>query len=245
MSLKKFFDDNGYITVENLIPQDLIEDYKKYWLTNHAPQYDGTVNSMTNKMGWKESNPFIKHKKILDILCHKNIYNIFNQLDLSLMGLHLSFTPWYSTQKRWHQDYIEDDLISSENYIGVWIALDDIDVEAGPFGFVPTSHKWKIDYSIYRPENVEQMVAYFPEQIKAHKIEPLVFVPKSGSALFWHGHLIHCGTDPKDVNKPRPSLIGHYSSASRGNGMGQIDMHRPYSDGHYIDNVNIIENLYS
>lgn len=244
MNKHDFFEENGYVVVEDLIPNNVIQMYREYWISNHAPEYTGTVESMKNKMGWKESSPFTNHEPILEILCHDNIYKLFDEFGLEKMGLHLSFTPWYSTEKTWHHDYIENDTVSAENYVGLWIALQDISPDSGPFAFVPGSKNWDFDFSIYENFEPEQVVAYTQNILKSRG-EPQVFLPKKGDALLWHGHTIHRGLNPVNTNMPRESIIGHYMSGVKGKWSEQYGVFTSYKNGFYVEHKNQVEDLYN
>ena len=248
MSKKNFFDENGYIVIENLIPNSVIDMYRKYWISTHAPQYDGTVASMKNKMGWKESSPFINHEPIREILCHDNIYKLFDEIGLEKMGLHLSFTPWYSTEKSWHHDCADGDTVSAENYVGLWIALQDINPDSGPFAFVPGSNNWDFDFSVYKNLNPEQIVMYIQNLLIQNELndkqQPQMFLPKKGGALLWKGHTIHRGLSPVNTNMPRESIIGHYMSGVKGKWSDQYGVFTSYKDGFYVEHRNQVDDLY-
>lgn len=243
MNRRDFFQENGYVVVQDLISDNVIQMYREYWINSHAPQYDGTVASMKNKMGWKESNPFIEHEPIREILCHDNVYKLFDEVGLEKMALHLSFTPWYSTEKTWHQDYIQNDTVSAANYVGIWIALQDVSPDSGPFAFVPGSNNWDFDFSIYQNLNPEKIAMHIQSLISS-KGQPQVFLPKKGGALLWHGHTLHRGLNPLNTNIPRESIIGHYTSGVSGKGSDQIAMFEAYRNGFYIKHSKQVDNLY-
>lgn len=245
MNQKLFFKENGYLVLKNLLNLNSIDIYRKYWMDFHAVNYDGSVNSLKNKMGWQESNPYINHKIILDLLCSDEIYSAFGLLGLRHMGLHLSFTPWYSTEKIWHQDYTNSDKDSAKNYIGVWAALSDIDLEAGPFAFIPGSNNWDIDFSIYSKLTGEEITKYMQEKIEIENVTPQIFLAQKGDVIIWQGHTIHCGLKPINTNKTRECLIGHYVSGLDGQGKNQIESFVRFKNGFYVDHNNQLNNLYN
>lgn len=244
MNKRDFFQENGYVVVEDLIPDNVIETYREYWISKHAPQYDGTVASMDNKMGWKESNPFINHKLILEILCHDNVYDLFNEIELKKMAVHLSFTSWYSTEKSWHHDYSSEDNFSAKNYVGLWVALQDIDSSSGPFAIVPGSHNSDFDFSIYKNLNPEQIALHIENTLR-NEARAKIFLPRKGGALLWQGHALHRGLNPLDTNIPRESIIGHYISGVNGKGSDQVNNFKSYRGGFYLKHKNQISNLFN
>jgi predicted butyrate kinase (DUF1464 family) len=40
MSIKDFYDENGYVLLKNAIPNDLIEKYEQVWMKHVAEQRD-------------------------------------------------------------------------------------------------------------------------------------------------------------------------------------------------------------
>ena len=55
--------------------------------------------------------------------------------------MHLNLTGWVSTERNWHQDDYLNPFINS--WYGRLVALDKISADAGPFEYVPGSHKWR------------------------------------------------------------------------------------------------------
>jgi len=212
MNKKDFYSENGYLIVESLIPEDLIEEYKKYWIEHHAPNFDGTIISIENISGWQATNHFLYDEKIFGVLWHGRIQKLFNELDLSNIKLHMSLTSWATILEYWHQDVQAGDRQAGNHYAGLWIALDDVDPKSGPFTVIPKSHRWMMDFSIYneRPLSQKKISDYLSEIIKDNKQEPIQFIAKKGQALLWHGHTIHRATPPEDRSVFRKSIIGHY-----------------------------------
>lgn len=244
MDKKEFYSEQGYIIVKNVIPHKIIDNYKKYWISIHAPKYEGTVESMINKMGWKESNPFMAHEEILDLMCHESIYQVFEDVGLQKMALHLTFTPWYSTEKTWHHDMSISDSLSAENYAGVWVALNDIHPESGPFSYIPKSNHWDFDYSIYRTLNPNEIVAHISREMITRKTKPEVFLAEKGDIILWQGHTVHRGLNPTNPNLPREAIIGHYSSGVKGKGVDQVTSFNPHLSGFYVRHRNEVRDLY-
>lgn len=122
-----------------------------------------------------------------------------------------------STKKSWHQDSGGlNNAIAGENYIGIWVALEDVHPDSGPFELIPGSHKWNIDEEyadLQSSENLEAIPNHEKIQLitdKKNLGEIYSFLPKKGDAIIWHGRLIHRGANPKNEDLTRKSLIGHY-----------------------------------
>ena len=227
-----FYKENGYIILKNAIPADLISAYETVWLGAHS-----TNGEITSIRGWENSNSFQEHDEILDIMCHENIYNFLNLINDKLT-LHLSFTTWTSTRKTWHQDSTSSNKEDAGNYVGAWVALDNISVDSGPFQFVPGSHKWDLDFDyIYDPDHNQRAAQVLNDKILETKSSVYAFTAEKGDVLIWDGHLVHGAGSPKPENFLRKSLIGHYALKVA----SSID----YASGRYFDDQNSGKNLFN
>jgi ectoine hydroxylase-related dioxygenase (phytanoyl-CoA dioxygenase family) len=108
----------------------------------------------------------------------------------------------------------------------VWIALDDVHADAGPFQFVPGSHRWPLlrQQKVKRrmkPEEVntphwptlsEKVIEpLFEEKFRRHGLTPTDFMARKGDVLIWHGRLAHQGSHALNSSLERRSLIAHYT----------------------------------
>lgn len=164
------------------------------------------------------------------------------------MMLHLCLTPWVSTERNWHQDdYLNPPHVNSW-YAAVWIALDDIHPDSGPFEYIPGSHTWPlmrrekvlahltpeereaadpISGAKLWPKLSERIVTpAIEDEIAARGIAPKQFIAKKGDVLIWHGRLMHRGTEPKNPTLLRKALIAHYSGVN----------HRPDMPNRAVEN---------
>lgn len=123
----------GYLIQERLIPHDLIDAYTTRYEADNGPQ---------SRNGWKSGTPYMQVPEIKDICLYKPLTDLLEQLIGEPMGMNLNLTDWVSTERNWHQDdYLNPEHVNG-HYLAVWIALDDIHPDSGPFEFVPGSHKW-------------------------------------------------------------------------------------------------------
>ena len=141
------------------------------------------------------------------------------------MGVHLCLTGWKSTERNWHQDgYLNPDD-NRDHYIAVWIALDDIDADSGPFEYIPGTHKLpritrhntinKLEAherDEFWPKHSERFLTPLFETLKAnHQLQSQRFLAKKGDVLFWHARLMHRGSAPNNPDLDRKTAILHYS----------------------------------
>jgi ectoine hydroxylase-related dioxygenase (phytanoyl-CoA dioxygenase family) len=97
---------------------------------------------------------------------------------------------------------------------GVWVALEDIDMDSGPLVYYPGSHRFpelsmrdlglefdRSDYPAYT-----RAVA---DQIEREGLEPVYGTIKKGEALLWASNMLHGGA-PTDRSRTRHSQVTHY-----------------------------------
>jgi hypothetical protein len=208
--------EHGYAVMDEKVPDDLIEEYCDTWM-KYAPKPNG----------WAEATPYRRHGSLLNICSWGPMHEVMQQIIGEPMGLHLNLTGWRSTTRNWHQDgYLNPDS-NKDHYIAVWIALDDIDVEAGPFQFIAGSHRmpWTVRNQLMRdaltpdeanspmwPTYSERILTPIFESIIADQgLNVTTYLPSKGDVLLWHARLLHRGSSPVDPNLERKALIAHYS----------------------------------
>jgi ectoine hydroxylase-related dioxygenase (phytanoyl-CoA dioxygenase family) len=121
------------------------------------------------------------------------------------------------SQQQIHQDAAVFHVFPPNNFIGVWIALEDISPDCGPLVYYPGSHKepmWS-EFPNYPqtnlrtgpPELFAKCDAYLAEIAKRHERKQALL--KKGQALFWHGMLLHGGDKVNNPALTRQSLVIH------------------------------------
>ena len=211
---------DGYIIINDLIPKHIIDAYKSCWEVNNI----GRLN------GWPDCTPYMRHKEVMDLACYKPLAEKLKELLGEDMGVHLNLTGWVSTKRNWHQDdYLNPDFVNC-HYAAVWIALDHIHPDSGPFQFVPGSHKWPltrqqllfnhIPAALHNdpnwPNATEDAVSKaFEDEINSRGAQVKQFIAAPGDVLIWHSRLTHRGSQPKDPTLLRKSFISHYSALSK------------------------------
>ena len=104
--------------------------------------------------------------------------------------------------------------------VGVWVALEDIDEDAGPVFYLPGSHR--LPYVMTEDLDLEgtsplltadkdhAYVARMREVVGSAGIEPRQFTASAGDVLVWHHNLLHGGSGIERQGATRRSLVAHY-----------------------------------
>ena len=218
------WNDEGVVRLDGFladpIGNDLIEAYRNLWMREHT---EGSLEPPWRESGgWPDPIPYMRHPEILDLL--EPFADKLEEVVGEPMGLHLNLTGWITTTRDWHQDSYLNPPHVGDYYAALWIALEDIDPDSGPFQYVPGSHRWpqvtreKIWEALdgYKgpdwPTRSEQILTpVFEDELARRQPEIVTYVPKRGDALIWHGRLLHRGSKANVPGMPRRAIISHFS----------------------------------
>jgi ectoine hydroxylase-related dioxygenase (phytanoyl-CoA dioxygenase family) len=119
------------------------------------------------------------------------------------------------TQQPTHSDALHFNSMPPGFMCGVWVALEDIDMDNGPLVYYPGSHKL--------PEVTMQEIGAEPDQSEYPKyeqhvrelleregLEPAYSTISKGQALIWSSNLLHGGAPQNDMSRTRRSQVTHY-----------------------------------
>lgn len=96
------------------------------------------------------------------------------------------------------------------------ICLEDINPDAGPVQVYPGSHKIPpyifSNGEIKMTDRTESQAAadYTAKELTSRNIQKKPFIGKKGDVLFWHGQLYHGGSEIKNHQLTRKTLVCHY-----------------------------------
>lgn len=157
------------------------------------------------------SERFYKNERLLEILEF-----IFGRPVLPFQTI--SFIR--GSQQKAHSDSIHMSTYPPGYLLGVWTALEDIEIEQGPVFYYPGSHRlpyvstedyesgnteWTIGKNSYR--NYEM---YVKALLESEGLQPSFFTAQAGDVLIWHANLLHGGSGILNENATRRSMVAHY-----------------------------------
>lgn len=221
---------DGVVVLPGFLPSDLVDAYVRRRAQNPNP------------VGWVMPTPFQHVPEMRALGLYSPLLAVLESLIGEPMMLSLALTGWVSTERTWHQD----DYLNPSDVVGwyaaVWMALDEIHPDSGPFEYVPGSHRWptlrqervlkflteeehnrRILNGIDNwPKLAERFVTpAVDSQIRASGLPIQSFLGRKGDVLIWHARLMHRGSTPRVSGMLRRSLITHYTSVNR-----RLDLHR-------------------
>lgn len=232
------WNDDGFVIKKNLIPDELMNAYEECWIRENGELVDGEL-VMRHPGGWPDCTPYRRFPELMNILMYKKINDTMEQLLGEPAGVHLNLTGWVSTTRNWHQDTYLNPPHVGDYYVAVWIALENIHPDSGPFQMIPGSHRWptvtqeKILASLSPQERNHMWPTYseriltplFTEEVEKRNAEVVTYLPKRGDVLFWHGRLLHRGSIANKPELPRKALIAHYSGINHRQDMPTAQKH--------------------
>jgi ectoine hydroxylase-related dioxygenase (phytanoyl-CoA dioxygenase family) len=203
----------GYVVIRNLVSDQKIDSF----LDKHKPEGLVLDESSPSYQSYIDRDEYTRSAELRNVLCGEEISKHFQHLNKHF-ALHLSEARIGTSGIKWHIDYLDQFIDYADNYIGVHVALSDVDIECGPFELIPGSHRWAKNPKILNQDNCREnhhaCYDYNENLIKEMGVEPYVFEAKKGDVLFWHGHLYHRGAEIKNWRIGRDVLFGHYQAIS-------------------------------
>ena len=120
------------------------------------------------------------------------------------------------SQQAAHSDSVHFSSIPERFMCGVWVALEDVALDAGPLCYYPGSHTLPI-YDCrqvgFTPSDTVDQTVYEPtwnKLIEANGIRKKVFIASAGDALIWAANLLHGGEPILRPGATRWSQVTHY-----------------------------------
>jgi hypothetical protein len=121
----------------------------------------------------------------------------------------------FGTQQSAHSDTIHFNSKPPGFMCGVWVALEDIDMENGPLFYYPGSHKLPEvtmqDVGVEAGhEHYEDYEEYINKMISEHGLKPEYGLVDKGQAIIWSANILHGGAPQKDMSRSRHSQVTHF-----------------------------------
>lgn len=228
---------DGAVILPRFLPEVLIDAYCGAWHRHDLGHADPL-----------EATAYRRVPELLDLCCYGPLHEVMAHLIGESVAVHLNLVGWVSTERDFHQDaYLSPPSVGSW-YIAAWFALDDISPDAGPFEWVPGSHRWSLlDQAKVRaripeglrdgpnwPRDSEAILTPVVERrILETACEVRSLVAQRGDVLLWHARTMHRGSRPNVPGLERRALIAHFSGINHREDMPPAVRHTrpPLVDG--------------
>jgi hypothetical protein len=146
----------------------------------------------------------------LSPLVHALIRSLYGRTPLPFQALNFL----RGTEQSVHSDTIHFNSMPAGFMCGVWVALEDIDMNNGPLVYYPGSHLLPEITLEDMPADGERDYAryerYIVDLIEREGLEPAYGTLKKGQALIWSANLLHGGMPLRDQSHTRHSQVTHF-----------------------------------
>jgi ectoine hydroxylase-related dioxygenase (phytanoyl-CoA dioxygenase family) len=119
------------------------------------------------------------------------------------------------SQQKAHSDALHFNSEPEGFMCGVWVALEDVDMDNGPVVFYPGSHRLPFvsmaDAGLEANESsYGDYERHIEQLIQRDGLEPRFATIEKGQALVWAANLLHGGSPQPDRTRSRHSQVTHY-----------------------------------
>ena len=213
------FDKQGFSILKGYVKKEDIEEINQ--------DIDRLISEKEIKFKYKNKIMFAYKKVALlrEIASERHLMELLSSLlsDNAILFQSINFLK--GSEQETHSDSIHMTTFPLGGLLGVWVALEDIEIDNGPLHYYPDSHKLPYylnkdydnegnffligdkDYSEY-----EKMIKC---KIKEFSLEKRVFFAKAGDVFIWHANLLHGGEEHLNKQKNRKSVVFHYYAENR------------------------------
>lgn len=199
---------DGYMVFDPQLPEDTI-DRAVNDLANHPDMLKNLHHGSRVFNGWKTS------RAVRTIAFAPRVIRLLRQLyarqPLPFQTLNFPI----GTEQKVHSDVIHFDSDPPTYMCGVWVALEDIDLQNGPLVYYPGSHKLPVvrmeDVApCPGPEFYHLYESHVEKLVRDRGLVPHYAVLKKGHCLIWSSNLLHGGSVHRDKGRTRHSQVTHY-----------------------------------
>jgi ectoine hydroxylase-related dioxygenase (phytanoyl-CoA dioxygenase family) len=173
--------------------------------------------------GERFHDAWAKSKNVRDIALAPTVLDLLRQLYGREPKPFQTLNFRFGSQQQPHSDAFHFNTQPRGYMCGVWVALEDVDMDSGPLVYYPGSHQLpelsprdvgiRVEAGKGPATDLDYHVAYEPyvrSLIEREGFEPRYGTIRKGQAILWATNLVHGGTEVRDPNRTRHSQVTHY-----------------------------------
>jgi ectoine hydroxylase-related dioxygenase (phytanoyl-CoA dioxygenase family) len=235
----EFWQRNGFVTFENAVPVSSLDEFETdiEYIRSHSHDHNISIElqgkqtytravspEKLNDSGVKFNHLHTVSRKAAQLSLVPAVAQFLSLIFESPPAVTQSLTFWRGSQQPIHIDYPFVCRQKRLAYIAAsWIPLEDVSEEAGPLEYYPGAHQiaitgffdWGNGDIVKGAESMQnsmEFAKYLEDRVRSANIKPVIFCPRRGDVLIWHGNMPHRGTPIKDASRTRKSYVTHYTS---------------------------------
>lgn len=213
------FDDQGFAVLKEYLDGNTVEAINK--------EIDTLFEQEIVKLKYGNRIMFAIHKSNLlkNIGENKELIELLSSIMKEEVKLFQSINFKMGSEQHTHSDSIHMTTFPLGGLFGVWIALEDIELDNGPLHYYPESHKLPYylneDYNnegnffLIGDKDYTEYEKMIEGKLLHHPITKSVFTAKKGDLFIWHANLFHGGEPHLNKAKSRKSMVLHYFATNR------------------------------
>ena len=207
--------ENGYLILEKFFSEEIIDAINTDitgLLATQAIRFNYTGRKIFNAFEYAPSvKNVITDKKLMNVLSFVLGRNVFPFQTINFK---------FGSEQQAHSDSVHMTTFPKGYLVAVWIALEDIEDDAGPIFYYPGSHHLPYltneDYGasnnffLLDGDANQKYEAKIGELLKEKKLTPKTFHAKKGDVFIWHANLVHGGAPVINKHRTRKRMVIHY-----------------------------------
>jgi ectoine hydroxylase len=207
--------NRGYVIAEQFFSESAIDPVNKdidHLLEAQAIGFNYTGRKLFNAFRHSSTiNDLVNDKKLTDLLSLILGRKVFPFQTINFQ---------YGSEQNAHSDFVHMTTFPKGYLVAAWIALEDMEEDAGPVFYYPGSHRLPYlsnsDYGatsnffLLDGNANKKYEAKVAELLKEKKLTPKTFLAKKGDVLIWHANLAHGGSPVINPTRTRKSMVIHY-----------------------------------
>jgi len=205
------FERDGYLVIDEAAAEETLDAIvaELDGMFGQPPYEEGGVRFFRNRIqdAWK-----IKaHIKELALSppVHALLQDLYGRRPLPFQTINFR----RGTQQAPHSDAIHFSTMPEGFMCGVWVALEDMDMDNGPLFYHPGSQRLpEVTMQDVGVEADHSQYLHYEEYMQSVvKDLPIEYgLINKGQALIWSANLLHGGSPAKDPNRTRKSQVTHF-----------------------------------
>jgi ectoine hydroxylase-related dioxygenase (phytanoyl-CoA dioxygenase family) len=211
------WDRDGYLVLDSVVSASRIEsisaemdDLYRDLPEGEQQMVDGVMYSWNRVMDAWRINENVRALAVSPIVLSA-LEELYGRKPLPFQTLNFRV----GTQQPAHSDTVHFNSDPPGFMGGVWVALEDIDMDNGPLMYYPGSHKLPEvtmqDVGVEAdPSHYGDYERFIGRLIEEKGLEPDYATIKKGQALIWSANILHGGALQRDKSRTRRSQVTHY-----------------------------------
>lgn len=226
----KFFRDTGFLVVPGFFDERELNwasgAYDRVWrelpsevvVDSESTGRRVRIRDLTEeerRMPFKVNDLYLRDGNLRDAVMSQRLGSILRELLEDDPVVINTLSVEFGTQQADHLDTLFMTPLTPGHLVATWMALEDVDPDAGPLRYYPESNNiepYRFDDGGYHvvQEEMPQWTEYMATAVERHGLEKTTFVAKRGDLFIWDAWLLHGGSEICVPGLSRRSLITHY-----------------------------------